>query len=139
MKFLTKLRTESIPGTDDWLLIDHLLFEAADGRLYRVPEGSVTDFFSIPGLLRSFMFRARKYCEAAVMHDGAYRGTLEVANDGEWEVALVTKRYADTYLLVDPAAHLGAPRTLLKALKWGVRVGGKRSFKGAITKSSKRV
>jgi len=130
LRFTNRLRVESIPGRNEWLLLDHLEFIARDGRSFRAPKGVFTDFFSIPGLLRGVMFRSRKYAEAAVLHDSGYRGTLEECTHGEWNRVKLSRKYVDERLLQDPAKCLGAPKTLQKALYWGVRAGGRRSFKG---------
>lgn len=106
------------------------MYFSATGRKFRVPKGNLTDFFSIPGVLRSFLFRARKYAEAAVMHDGGYRGVLEEEIlPGTWEKAILTRKDIDE-LLEECADSLGAPTSLQKALYWGVRIGGRWSFKG---------
>lgn len=130
MKFGTKLKVESVPGKVKWFLLDHLKFTARDGREFRAKKGSDTDFFSIPGLLRSFLFRSRKYAEAAVLHDAGYRGTLEEYVKGKWVKPKLSRKYVDERLLKDPAKCLGAPKTLQNALYWGVRAGGRRNFKG---------
>ncbi len=130
MQFFTSLKTESILGEDSWNLLDHLVFESRDGRLFRAPLGSKTDYFSIPGLFRGILFRARKYAESAVMHDSAYRGTLEEKVNGRWVKAIVTRKYSDEYLLKDPMKYLDAPKTLIYSVYSGVRIGGWRSFNG---------
>ena len=120
---------ESIAGSDEWILRDDLSYSSADGRQFRVPARSLTDLFSIPGLLRSFMFRARKYAEAAVIHDGGYRGTLEEQVAGAWVNARLSRKETDE-LLRECSECLGAPKSLQYALYWGVRAGGRWSFKG---------
>jgi len=129
VKFETKLKVESVQGKTEWVLLNALVFITKDGRKFRAKRGANTDLFSIPGLLRSFLFRARKYAEAAVLHDGGYRGVLEEFIDNEWVPASLTRAYVDEYLLRDPLECLGAPSSLQRALYWGVRIGGRGSFK----------
>lgn len=132
VRFLSELHVRSLPGSAEWELTRDLMFMTRDNREFRAPTGSFTDLFSTPGLLRGFLFRSRRYVEAAVLHDAGYRGTLEERDlkTGEWHTALVSKSYVDKYLLRDPAECLGAPKTLRQTLYWGVKYGGKRSFKG---------
>ena len=131
MRFKTPLKVTSIPGTANWVLDDDLDYTASDGRLFRAPKGSITDFFSIPGVLRGVFFRARRYAEASVLHDAAYRGTLEECVVGVWDTAIISRAYSDDMLLKEPLEVLGAPSSLVRATYLGVRAGGYWSFKGA--------
>ena len=130
MKFETKLQVESITGKLEWYLIQDLIFITKDGRRFKLERDEKTDFFSIPGVLRSFLFRSRKYAEAAVMHDGGYRGKLWEWIDDKWVKVRLSRDYVDEYLLKDPLECLGAPTSLQNTLYWGVRLGGRWSFKG---------
>jgi len=128
MGFETKLSVTSIPGTVIFILNSELVYRSSPGRLFRVPAEARTDLFSIPGVFRSFLFRARKYIECAVLHDGGYRKTLEEYIAGKWVTAEVSRSECDN-LLKDSLSSSGAPKTLIVTIYYGVRAGGWASYR----------
>jgi len=122
--FLTPLKATHIARSTNWVLDAPLTYIDKDDQRWTAPAGMSTDLYSTPGVFRGFLFRARAYPEAAVIHDAGYRGLLLI-ND---ELADVTRSEADD-LLRECLQDLKAPRTLIYTLYSGVRVGGFRAFR----------
>ena len=127
--FLNAFVVESIPSSPSWHLVSDLKYKAKNGETYIVLAGQITDFFSIPGVFQSLLFRARSYAECAALHDAAYRGTLwAVSEDGRRAVTL--SRSDSDKLIVESMRSMGAPRTLYTAIYAGLRIGGWSCYKG---------
>lgn len=80
--FLTRLRLEehvvdgySLPR--EWVLLGPLVYRAADGTVYIVPKGFVTDLASIPRPLRGLIETNDASRAPAVLHDYLYCLQLE--------------------------------------------------------------
>lgn len=83
---------------------------------YTVPEGTETDFASIPRLAWTWIGHpAGRYAQAAVLHDCLYRS------------GLVTRRKADE-LFREAMGVLGVPAWQRWAMWAAVRVGGSFAF-----------
>ena len=67
MPFTSDLVVREI-GPDLWKVEADLHYEGNEGRL-TVPAGTVTDFASVPKLLRWFIPKYGRYNKAAVLHD----------------------------------------------------------------------
>ena len=83
-------------GRDDTLL-DALHYLAQDGTMYRVPAGSTTDGMSTPGVVHIMpgYDATGRHWFSAVLHDAAYRGTLERYDRYRYVHAKLTRRQAD--------------------------------------------
>ena len=98
--FLDKtLDTRSSNGRDDVLLTD-LRFVDTDGKLYRVPSGADTDGGSTPRiawLIPGFEPTGQHWLDW-ILHDGGYRDTLEVFQNGLWVPAALSRLQCDQLL-----------------------------------------
>lgn len=95
--FLEKTVTlESGNGRDDKLL-SPLHFKDRLGHLYRVPVGSTTDGMSTPPLAHTIpgFQPTGNHWLAAVLHDSAYRGTLERMHITHYQRANLSRERAD--------------------------------------------
>lgn len=91
-----EITASSADGRDD-RLIDSLHFLAADGTLYRVPAGSTTDGMSTPPIVNAIPgFEPYGiHWFSAVLHDAAYRGTLERLSSLRYMPANLSRLEAD--------------------------------------------
>lgn len=99
------------------------------GARYRVPVGAMSDGASTPNEVWTALPPFGEYWAAAVIHDAAYRGTLErqLAN-GDWMPAWLTKDQCDT-LFLDAMGALGVDQLKKETLYEGVHLAGWRAFK----------
>lgn len=68
MPFLPGSLTVSRVDSDRWELVDPLVYQGRRDR-FVVPAGFVTDFATVPGLVRWFVPRFGAYTLAAILHD----------------------------------------------------------------------
>ena len=98
------------------------------GARYRVPVGAQSDGASTPGEMWTALPPFGEYWLAAVLHDAAYRGTLErQLESGEWLPAWLTKDQCDT-LFLDAMSALGVDQLKKETLYEGVHLAGWRAF-----------
>lgn len=73
----TPLRVEFLDGDKKWekKLTAPLRWRDPSGSFHEVPEGFVTDFASVPRMMRSFALDEAITAKAAVVHDYMYRVT----------------------------------------------------------------
>lgn len=79
--FKTPLRVEWVDRRR-WELIEPLVYVDAEGKRHVAPKGTVTDFASVPRLLRWLVARDAELARASVIHDtliptGTLAGDLE--------------------------------------------------------------
>ena len=79
----------------------------------RISAGFITDFASIPRLLRLLIPKLGRYNKAAVIHDALYQGTVRIN---------VTRQEADIIFL-DAMEDLGVAKWKRTLMYWAVRVG----------------
>ena len=110
--FASRLRCEDLPG-DSRRLLARLVYHAAGGVSYVVPEGFVSDGASIPRLLWTLLGHpwAEPHGRAAVLHDWLYA------------TGLVTRARADA-LFLESLQALEVGRVKRWTLCAGVRAGG---------------
>ena len=91
-----ELSVRSSNGRDD-VRLEPLRYRAKSGKLYRVPKGATTDGMSTPAFARAIpgFEPFGKHWFSAVLHDAAYRGTLEISRFGYYEHANLTRAEAD--------------------------------------------
>lgn len=99
------------------------------GLEYRVPPGSQTDGASTPREMWCSIPPFGDYWLAAVIHDSAYRGTLEYKKaNGDWVPAMLSKEDCDT-LLLEAMKALGVDEIIRATIYEGVKVGGWKAFR----------
>lgn len=94
--FQRSVKFLSADGRNDTLL-EPLQFKSAAGHLYRVPSGSTTDGMSTPPIVRSLpgFEPTGAHWFSAILHDAAYRGTLERFRFTGYQRANLTRTQAD--------------------------------------------
>jgi len=124
-------RNDLLVRTSDgrnFTLQEPLEFVLDAGMRYRVPVGAQTDGASTPAALWPILPPFGGYWLAAVLHDAAYRGTLEIMErDGGWAPAGLSREQADL-LLLEAMIALDVPEATRFAIYEGVRAGGNRAF-----------
>lgn len=99
-------------GSDTWCLARRFVYTMHSGERLIVPMGFVTDFASIPGMLRGVLSPTGPYAAAAVVHDYLYRvpnGRSRVLCDAIFAQAMV---------------DAGVPWWIRAVVYGSVRVGG---------------
>ena len=93
------LDVRSSDGREDMLLED-LEYFSKDGWLYRVPKGSTTDGMSTPAIVSGIpgFEPYGRHWFSAVLHDAAYRGTLQIWKFGKYERANLDRAAADALI-----------------------------------------
>ena len=123
------LDTRSSNGRDDVLLTE-LRFLDTDGTLYRVPPEAGTDGGSTPRivwLIPGFEPTGKHWFDW-ILHDGGYRGTLEVWRDGAWVPANLSRLQCDQ--LLDRALTIRGMGQFKRAIVYRVlRVEGWKFYK----------
>ena len=121
------LLVKTANGADD-VLVEPLVFRSSEGRLYRAPKGATTDGFSVPRCLRNIIPATGGDWFSSVMHDAAYRGTLELFINKTWKRVLPSKRKCD-WLILDAMRLQGTGWLRRSVIYWGVRLFGGHSFR----------
>lgn len=117
-RFLTPLVTEDLNDGVHFRLVKPLVYVAKNGRRYVVPTGFVTDFFSIPPVIRALLPKSEKGNRAAVLHDAAYQGVIDVPTRG-----------AADCLLLEAMEACDVRWTRRHLIYRGVRLGGWASYR----------
>jgi len=97
----------------------HACFGQGDYRI-TIPAGFETDFASVPQVFWNILPPCGSYGKAAVVHDFLYR-TKGLATRGQADAVLLE---AMTFLFVGWWTR--------QVIYWGVRIGGRRSYKGGL-------
>lgn len=125
------LDTRSSNGRDD-VLLTPLHFLDENGDLYRVPVNAATDGGSTPRLawlVPGFEPTGRNWFDW-ILHDGAYRGTLEIwsVSLGKFIPANLTRKQSEK--LLDRAFLIrGEGRVKRAAVYYSLRAAGWRHFR----------
>lgn len=120
MTFRLPLRLEYLNGRD-WLLIEPLRYERANGTFVEVPAGFVTDFASVPRFFWRVLPPTGDYGKAAVLHDFLYRHGFSGG---------FGRRVADLVFL-EAMRELGVPWWKRSVMYAAVRLFGRWSFRDA--------
>ena len=103
------------------------------GTLYRPDNHFRTDYGSVPRLAQVLMpmwFDRARFTRSYIFHDSSYaHGGVWVGITGGWKFHKLTRKQADQ-LLRDMVRLEGGSRGAASAIYWGVRVGGRWSWKG---------
>jgi len=120
----------------NFILAEDAFYTAANGSVYKMPVGATTDGASTPPILwenfgMEWLPPFGSYWRAAVLHDCAYRNTLQVeclAMGAEaWMKAALTKEQCDN-LLREAMESLGTHNLTIDEIYEGVVNGGQSSF-----------
>lgn len=115
----------------NWKLIQPIDYIAADGRVLRIPRGASTDGASTPAIVWSKYPPCGAYWLAAVLHDSAYQGTLELVSDGTsgQSVAKVMLAKSDCDLLLKEAMEsTGVDSVTIMVIYEAVKMFGQPAF-----------
>lgn len=82
-------------------LMERLCFQRGDGTILSVPPGATTDGLSIPRAVQNIIpATGGDSWFAGVLHDAAYRGTMEVGDSfNGWLPAQYSREAADNLML----------------------------------------
>lgn len=109
-------------------LMEDVELRSDTGAVYRVPIGSESDGASTPPEIWVKLPPFGDYWLAGVVHDAAYRGTLQrQLENGYWAPAMLNKDQADL-LLLDCMSALGVAQGTKEAIYDGVRLFGWKAF-----------
>ena len=122
-RFLTALSVTPLADGQQWRLNEDLQYRSTllldatphDGDVIRVPKGFITDFASVPAMLRGVLPPWNVWGCAAVLHDHLY-----------WTQYL-DRDIADSVLL-EAMRVLGVDDAIAALIHTGVRVGGQASW-----------
>ena len=108
---------------------NHPCFIWRPNIMYGVAPGLLTDFASVPRMLRPILSPVGMHSTAAVFHDAGYaRKLLIKRSGGRWRPAILTRADVDLMFL-DLLACAGMG-LLMRLLVWlAVRVGGRKNWR----------
>ena len=95
--------------------------------LYRIPQGATSDGASTPRGTWNALPPFGDYWRAAVLHDAAYRGTLQVFDGNGFSAANLSKADCDN-LLLEAMQLCGVDELTSRTIYEGVHLGGASSF-----------
>ncbi len=127
--FLEKtIAIESGNGRDDTLL-SPLHFRCRCGILYRVPEGATTDGMSAPAIVAALpgYESTGRHWFSAILHDAAYRGTLQRMRITSCEPARLSRDAADS-LFAEALATQGVGPIRRALIRTAVRLFGRAHY-----------
>lgn len=131
MALVFKSRNDVLLRTRDgchFVLQEDVDLVTDSGAHYRVPIGAETDGASTPCELWPTLPPFGPYFLAAIVHDAAYRGTLQrQMENGFWAPAMLSKSDADA-LFLDCMTALGVEQLTKEALYEGVHLAGWKAF-----------
>jgi Protein of unknown function (DUF1353) len=122
------LEVKTRDGLDD-VLLEALRFVDAQGRHWRAPIGSTTDGLSTPKIIRCLPGYDATGDDwwSGVLHDAAYRNTLEIETDGNWKKADLTQADSDALILAAMVTQrVGWWRRHI--IYWALRLFGSLAF-----------
>lgn len=103
-KFTTPLIVEYIDGTN-WKLHEEFEFYLKEDKntIIKVPKGYVTDFASVPKVLRILAKDFELFNKAAILHDFLYEGKLDYTRE---ECDLIYKDAMQVFGMSERRAHI---------------------------------
>lgn len=121
-KFLTALQVMSIRGSSNYRLTHDLVFMSSEYGLLTAPHGAITNFASIPRVLKVFIDNDGGHIrDAAALHDYLY------GVNSQW-VDTLTRKDCDL-ILIDAMESLGAGWLKRKIVYRSVRMFGMFAYK----------
>ena len=121
------LEVRTSDGRSDELM-ENLYYDANNGAAYRVPDCATTDGLSVPRLFQNIIPPTGSEWFSGILHDAAYRGTLERLQDLGWQNYQPTRLESDR-LLLESLESQGVGRLKRWIIFLAVRLGGHSSFK----------
>lgn len=119
----------------NFVLLKESVYVAKDGTQYCLPFGAESDGASTPQAIWNLIPPFGPYWPAAVLHDCAYRNTLQIWNGSDWVKASLSKNECDD-LLLEAMASLGVGMVERETIYEGVVIGGTSSFEKDRAQSS---
>lgn len=101
-----------------------------DGNTIKIdiPKGFITDFYSIPRLVRFLIPRSQVgWNQAAVVHDALYadnQAALFLESDRKWITGVPVSRHTADQVFLALMQQLEAPPVRTQLIYQGVRIGG---------------
>lgn len=108
----------------NWKLNHPVTYHSKSGRVFIIPVGAPTDGASTPAILHSELPPTGDYWLACVLHDSAYRNTLQNEN---CTLANLSRDESDS-LLLEAMELTGVDGFTAKIIYEGVRMGGQQAF-----------
>ena len=107
-----------------------LTYLAQDGRLFRIPPGTTTDGFSVPRMFQNIIPATGGSWMAAVLHDSAYRQTLQVfsVTNQQFEFANLQQAESDA-LILEAMEVQGVGFVLRHTIYRALRMFGARAYR----------
>lgn len=137
MPFQTNSIKVSTSDGRNFVLLEPLVFFCNDGRIYRGIVGGQTDGASVPQAIWDVYPPFGKYWIAAVIHDMAFRCTLEHQQpDGSWLRVQLDKTTCDA-LLLEAMDSLGVDQTTRQIIFRAVSEFGDGAFSGDLAQPIK--
>jgi len=103
-------------------------YTARDGRVFIIPEGTMSDGASTPSAMWSLLPPFGDYWLPAILHDAAYRNTLLEDINGLKVTADLPKLDCDN-LLKEAMEICGVDAPTIETIYEGVKFGGWRSYR----------
>lgn len=131
MRFLTSdSRLEKMPAPNKWKLVDNELFQDADGSIYLIPRGYVSDNYTIPDWIAWLGGNKSKWdCRPAHIHDFGcqYHQLIKVMiNESELRRLKLLRAHNGKMICEDiPTRYL----SLVPVTKWQIDCLFKRAMK----------
>lgn len=124
----TSLNLSSDIGGINFTLLEPLVYQMKSGKTIRATTGTVTDGVSIPRFARNIIERVGSLFYAGIIHDSAYKDTLEVLDaDGGWSKFTMNEDQADD-LIQEAAQSLGASELESVTIHDALHLFGWRAF-----------
>jgi Protein of unknown function (DUF1353) len=128
------IRVMTSDGLHD-VILDPITFVTKGGTIYRVPEGSTTDGFSVPRCLQNIVPATGGSWMSACQHDASYRDQLEVwsVEKQGWTKAHLTQKQSDD-LLLEALESQGVNWLMRHTIYRALRMFGSKAFNEDRTK-----
>lgn len=124
-----RLKVETFNGRDD-VLLEPLLYKSKSGSIYRVPTEASTDGMSTPRIAQLIpgFEPTGDHWFSAVLHDAAYRGTLQIFRWTCYVPANLTRAEADD-LIREALESQGVRKTRRNIVRGMLALFGGPNFK----------
>lgn len=115
-------------GGELFILTKPVYYLSQDGRLLQMPRGAQSDGISAPRIAAAFgRSSGGNDWAAGWIHDGIYRGWLQIWDGSAWQKARLSEAQADDFLY-ECAEVCGDTEIQAETLYWAVHEFGKRFY-----------